>query len=42
MREDVGGEVEVQLADRDVDVVGIDTEIGVETEVRLFQSLAVR
>lgn len=42
MREDVCCEVEVQLSDRDVDVVGVDTEVGMETEVGLFQSLAVR
>ena len=42
VREDVSRQVEIQLTDGDIDVVGVDTEAGMETEVRLFQSLAVR
>lgn len=35
-------QVEIQLADGNIDVVGIDTEAGMETEVGLFQSFAIR
>ena len=42
MSVDVVGEEEVKLPDRDVDVVGVDAEGGVETVWRLLQSLSVR
>ena len=35
-------EEEVELSDRDVDVVGVDAEIWMKTIRRLLQSLAVR
>ena len=42
MSVDVVGEEEVKLPDGDVDVVGVDTEGGVETVWGLFQSLPIR
>ena len=36
------GEEEVELPDGDVDVVGVDTEAGVEAVRRLLQPLTVR
>lgn len=42
MRKDVCCEIEIQLTNRDIDVVRIDTEVGMEAKVGLFESLAVR
>ena len=39
---DIVGEEEVELPDGDVDVVGVDTEAGVEAVRRLLQPLTVR
>ena len=41
MREDKVGQIEVELANRDIDVVRIDTEVRKDTVGRLFQSLPV-
>jgi hypothetical protein len=39
---DVVGQEEVQLPHRDIDVVGVDTEAGVEAVRGLFQPLSIR
>lgn len=41
MREYVRCKIEVEFSDWDIDVVGVDTEVGVKTVTRLLKSLSI-